>query len=220
MKKKLHLETELYNDAVKVWPSHGKHILAQYDDDSILVYQAYSPSIGKYAATHQSFMGCTDFSSTRMTWIKTNFLWMMYRSGWGTKSNQEITLGIWLKREAFEKILEHAVHSSFQPDQFASKNDYNKSVAEAKKSDFGFVRLQWDPDHHPSGSPHPNRRAIQLGLKQVKSFYEGDAIVQILDLTDFVAENRSKSVDELIIPKERVYPVPEAIAKKIGLDST
>ncbi|WP_216092858.1 DUF4291 family protein [Candidatus Marithrix sp. Canyon 246] len=24
-----------------------------------------------------------------MTWIKTNFLWMMYRSEWGTKQGQE-----------------------------------------------------------------------------------------------------------------------------------
>lgn len=26
------------------------------------------------------------------------------------------------------------------------------------------VRLQWDPDHHPDGSPR-RRRAIQLGLR-------------------------------------------------------
>jgi hypothetical protein len=26
------------------------------------------------------------------------------------------------------------------------------------------VRLQWDPDHHPNGSPL-KRRAIQLGLR-------------------------------------------------------
>jgi len=25
-----------------------------------------------------------------MTWIKTNFLWMMYRSGWACKKNQEV----------------------------------------------------------------------------------------------------------------------------------
>jgi len=24
----------------------------------------------------------------RMTWIKPNFLWMMYRSGWASKKNQ------------------------------------------------------------------------------------------------------------------------------------
>ncbi|MFM7854759.1 MAG: DUF4291 family protein [Flammeovirgaceae bacterium] len=27
-------------------------------------------------------------SLNRMTWMKPNFLWMMYRSGWATKHNQ------------------------------------------------------------------------------------------------------------------------------------
>ena len=29
-----------------------------------------------------------------MSWIKTSFLWMMHRSGWGTKENQERILQI------------------------------------------------------------------------------------------------------------------------------
>lgn len=37
----------------KEWPGFGKHILAQYDDDSIVVYQAYCPEIAKYAVKHQ-----------------------------------------------------------------------------------------------------------------------------------------------------------------------
>jgi hypothetical protein len=35
------------------------------------------------------------------------------------------------------------------------------------------VRLQWDPDHYPNGDKHIGRRAIQLGLKQFKSFVTG-----------------------------------------------
>jgi hypothetical protein len=29
------------------WPMAGKHILAQYDDETIIVYQAYRPNIGR-----------------------------------------------------------------------------------------------------------------------------------------------------------------------------
>ena len=36
-----------------VWPKEGRHILAQYDDDTIVVYQAFSPAIADYAVTHQ-----------------------------------------------------------------------------------------------------------------------------------------------------------------------
>ncbi len=39
----------------KEWPTEGRHILAQYDDDSIVVYQAYSPEIADYAVKHQRY---------------------------------------------------------------------------------------------------------------------------------------------------------------------
>ena len=37
----------------KIWPRQGRHILAQYDDDSVVVYQAYCPEIAEYAVKHQ-----------------------------------------------------------------------------------------------------------------------------------------------------------------------
>lgn len=54
------LVTVPYPEQVKVWPTEARHILAQYDDDTIIVYQAYRPSIGRYAAEHGAFGG--DFS--------------------------------------------------------------------------------------------------------------------------------------------------------------
>jgi hypothetical protein len=35
----------------------GKQLTAQYTDDAVLVYQAFSPAIGKWAIAHQSFVG-------------------------------------------------------------------------------------------------------------------------------------------------------------------
>lgn len=80
------LITESYASQRLRWPQAGRHILAQFDDDSIVVYQAYRPAIGRFAAAHGYFGG--EFSYLRMSWIKSNFLWMMYRSGWGTKPGQ------------------------------------------------------------------------------------------------------------------------------------
>ncbi|GET40082.1 hypothetical protein MiSe_48900 [Microseira wollei NIES-4236] len=76
------LVTESYLAQIDRWPKTGRHILAQFDDESIVVYQAYRPAIGHFAASHGYFGG--EFSLNRMSWIKPNFLWMMYRSGWGT----------------------------------------------------------------------------------------------------------------------------------------
>src|SRR4029077_15450945 len=114
------------------------------------------PAIGHYAARHGRFGG--EFSLNRMSWIKPNFLWMMYRSGWGTKDGQEVTLAIWLRRAAFEEILREAVPSSYTPDGYASDDDWQAAVAHSS------VRLKWDPDHNPSGHLLA-RRAIQLGLR-------------------------------------------------------
>ena len=71
-------------DQSRRWPSSGKVILAHFDETSVVVYQAYNARIAAWAVEHQCFGG-PDWSPTRMTWIKTNFLWMMYRCGWATK---------------------------------------------------------------------------------------------------------------------------------------
>ena len=138
------LKTEPYLEQRQRWPASGRHILAQFDDESVVVYQAYRPEIGHFAAEHGYFGGA--FSLDRMSWIKPNFLWMMFRSGWGTKEGQEVTLAVWLRRSAFDAILKEAVHSTFVPEVYASQDEWKQAVARSS------VRLQWDPDHDPSGA--------------------------------------------------------------------
>jgi hypothetical protein len=104
----MQLATEPYLEQTARWPQVGRHVLAQFDDESVVVYQAYRPSIGEYAAEHGHFGG-PDFSLSRMSWIKPNFLWMMYRCGWASKEGQEVVLAIWIARAAFDEILAQAV---------------------------------------------------------------------------------------------------------------
>jgi len=150
-----------------------------------------------------------------MTWIKTNFLWMMFRSGWGDKSNQERTLAIWLKRESFDRILSQAVQSTFEPKMHSTQKEWNKAVKNSN------IRLQWDPDHHPSGAKHPLRRAIQLGLRNVETFVNGEDILEIQDISDFVKSQHScystGTFETLVTPKEIVYTVKPEIAKSLGV---
>jgi hypothetical protein len=98
-----------YVEQVKRWPDCGRHILAQYDEETILVYQAYRSSIGRFAVKHGHFGG--DFKYSRMSWIKPNFLWMMYRSDWGTAEGQEVVLALRLRRSFFDLLLAQAVPS-------------------------------------------------------------------------------------------------------------
>ena len=53
----LKLITEPYDVQAARWPQSGRHILAQFDDEFIVVYQAYRPAIGHFAARHGHFGG-------------------------------------------------------------------------------------------------------------------------------------------------------------------
>ena len=207
------LITAPYNDQQARWPRSGRAILAQFDAESVVVYQAYNARIGRYAAEHGRFGG--DFRLGRMSWIKPNFLWMMYRSGWGTKADQEITLAVRLKRSAFDAILAAAVHSTHVPEVYGTPEGWRDAVA---RSD---VRLQWDPDHGPDGDP-VERRAIQLGMRgETLRRYAGEWLLGIDDISDFVRDQRERArapFRELLTPREEVYPVADpAVAARMGL---
>ncbi len=208
------LRKENYRDQLARWPSDGQHILAQYDDEGVVVYQAYRPTIGHFAAKNQFFGG--EFKLSRMSWIKTNFLWIMYRCGWGEKADQEVVLAITIRRAAFDTILEAAVHSSFNTDSYGSHENWKRRLVESP------VRLQWDPDHDPYGRKQ-TRRAIQLGLAgEVLNSYSRDWILAIEDVSAFVREGRDllaeNRIGDLLTPYEEVYPVGNAaVAKHLGV---
>ena len=44
------IQTEPYLEQVKRWPAPGRHIQARFDADTVVVYQAYRPAIGRLAA--------------------------------------------------------------------------------------------------------------------------------------------------------------------------
>lgn len=46
----MNLKLENYLDQQQSWLQQGRHILAQYDSSSVVVYQAYRPAIGLFAA--------------------------------------------------------------------------------------------------------------------------------------------------------------------------
>lgn len=211
----MNLNTCLYQDQEARWPQTGRHILAQFDAEKVVVYQAFRPKIGQYAAWHGRQFG-DNFSLSRMSWIKPNFLWMMFRSGWATKENQETVLAVSLKRTAFDVILEQAVASAFDPEQHGSRDEWQDALGRSE------VRLQWDPDHAPDGATKFERRAIQLGLRGgVLAQYASDWIVNIEDITPFVTEQhkhvQAGNLSLLQTPCEAVYPVSDVQAKQLGM---
>src|SRR5215470_11415196 len=146
----MELITENYQAQVVRWPRAGRHILAQFDGDSIVVYQAYRPAIGRFAAEQGHLGG--KFSFTRMSWIKPNFLWMMYRCGWGTKPDQEVVLAVRMRRAGFDELLSQTVPSRFDPELYATPGEFRAALEQS------YVRLQWTripipPARRWSGAP-------------------------------------------------------------------
>ncbi len=205
--------TQNYLDQQQRLPKEGRHILAYHNNDSIVVYQAYRPSIGNFAAQHGYFGG--DFKLSRMTWIKTNFLWMMYRSGWGVKEGQEIALAITLKKSFFDKVLAQAIPSSFGESGYKNQEQWKQALDNSE------ARLQWDPDRNPSGEAL-TRRALQLGIKgDLAKEYSHDAILEIDDISAYVASQRAsaltKKFNKVQMPEEHVYLPNKNIASHLGI---
>lgn len=124
-------------------------------------------------------------------------------------------MAIWIKREAFDEILAEAVDSSFLPEVYPSRSEWEKALKRSQ------LRLQWDRDHHPSGTKL-KRRAIQQGLRgRFLAAYSQDWIVNIEDISEFVQQQRQNikcECAQLIAPRETVYSVFDSkIAKKLGL---
>jgi hypothetical protein len=216
MSDRFALTTKPYTEQDALWPQTGRHILAHFDEETIIVYQAYRPGIAAYAVAHQQ-LGGPEFRYSRMSWAKPNFLWMMFRSGWGTKENQEATLALRIRRTFFDSLLAQAVPSTYYAGQYASHEAWSEAVG---RSD---VRLQWDPDHRPSGAKC-ERRAIQLGLRgdTLRAFGTSE-LVEVIDATAFVREQReilaTAGITALQTPEERVYrPADPTAAAGVGLD--
>lgn len=179
-----------------------KEVFAQYDNQCIRVYQAYHPMIAQEAVQLQTFG--KHFNVNRMTWIKPSFLWMMYRSNWGTKKNQECILALDIYQTMFQELLKKAVLTS--PDSASGDIlKWRKNFSETT------VYCQWDPDKNINGNAI-NRAAIQIGLKgnSLKDFLN-TGICRIEDITPQVRKwNEQRKNGKLKdFPTEKIYPITD-----------
>lgn len=204
------LKTTPYLNYETHLPQSGNHILAQQRNENLIVYQAFNPNIARYAVENQRFGG-DHYSFGRMSWIKPNFLWMMYRSGWAGKPGQERILAIEISKANFETILAQAVYANFQEHIYETKDNWKAALANSE------VRLQWDPDHSPYGEKL-QRRAIQLGLKgKILHTFATDWIARIEDITGFVQE-QAKNVAEKDLNKLQVMTEMPLMIKNPSLN--
>ncbi|WP_037678114.1 DUF4291 domain-containing protein [Streptomyces albus] len=150
-------------------------IRALHTATTVTVYQAYDPRIGLPAAREGRFPAA--WKRDRMTWIKPSFLWMMYRSGWGTKEGQRTVLAVEISREGFEWALRHSCLSHYKPGVHPDRDSWRRELRRAP------ARVQWDPERDLRLRPL-TYRSLQLGLAGEATRRYADAwTVSITDVT-------------------------------------
>ena len=186
-----------------------RQVRADFDDDTIVVYQAYPASIAGPAVAAQCFV--PPFSRERMTWIKPSFLWMMYRCGWATKPGQERVLAVRLTRAGFEEALASACLSHFDADVHPSHEAWQERLSQSP------VRVQWDPERGPALEPLP-WRSLQVGLgRGVVPAYVDRWVAGLEDITEKVHRlGDLPAAERSDLPAERPYPMPAEVAGVIG----
>ncbi len=197
-------------------PFKVREIRAKFDSETITVYQAYNIAIANSAIKHQTFV--SPFKVERMTWVKPSFLWMMYRSGWAKKENQERVLAIKIKREGFEWALKHACLSHFNAEIHTNIDVWKTKLKHAP------VRIQWDPEKDILLNALPYR-SIQIGLHQeAVEKYINEWIVEIKDITEYchnIADLiNSNQLDKAktLLPQENIYSVPDELKSNILME--
>ena len=181
-----------------------REIRADYDRDTIVVYQAYSDAIADAALRAGRFVA--PFSFNRMTWIKPSFLWLMARSNWGAKSGQERTLAVRITRAGWEKALSLGVVT-----------DHDLSNA--------LVHVQWDTERSLRGQGL-GHYAIQVGISRhlIREYVE-EWTTRIDDFSDRVQKIRAlansgqSAKAQSLLPREHVYPVSREVGRRLRIDS-
>ena len=188
-------------------------IRADHDTHTIVVYQAYGPAIADPAVSAQRFV--EPFSQNRMTWIKPSFLWLMHRSNWARKPGQERILAIRITRAGWETALSQAVLTGYERGVHPDRQAWHHQMKHAT------VHAQWDPERTLRGAAQ-DTRSLQIGLsRHIIHEYVDDWTQEIRDLTPQVhkiaalLKEGRKDKAEALLPKERLYPLPDAIARRL-----
>ena len=188
-----------------------RQVRARYDAHAITLYQAFSPAIADAAVAAQRFVA--PFSLERMTWVKPSFLWMMERCGWATKPLQERVLAVRLPRERFEALLAQAVLTSVER---GDAETWRAALAVSP------VRVQWDPERGLRGEKR-SVRSLQVGIgRPLAAEYATAWVTGIDDVTPLVKRLAALRRDgewaraERLLPVERPYPLPDALARRLG----
>ena len=133
------------------------------------------------------FTGCGGWKPDRGTWIKPSLGWMLYRSGYGHKPNQNRVLRIYLSHRVITHILSTCRLTNTNRDQRSQSK-----LSQTERGGNGVI--QWDPERDLFFREKDNKnylprkmlrqRAIQVCVPGKLSRFYASNILAIDDVTD------------------------------------
>lgn len=189
-------KTLQYTAALPTLPQKGRHLLAWYDDNEVLVY---IPHVGEYY---------DEITISRPVWIILSFSWMMHDAKWMESPHYHTIECMTIQRFAFEDMLLKAFPADFPNKLFESEAEWKKERAGA------VVQYRWRPDYTPDGK-QLEREALMLGIHS-RTWMQYVIKNQVLTYNDidealFMQKEHSQPpYDLLVVPDERIYPIDDA----------
>lgn len=171
------------------------------DGDAVLVWQAHSVAVGQ-AAIASGIVGGSTWSLRRTTRLRLSLPSLLARCGWARRPGRECVLGVWLRREAFDRYLCQAVLDERNEALYGTITGHRLATRWAQ------VVVSWHPDVDLSGRVL-ERETVRMGLREsaLAAFLGGD-VLRVEDWTGRVVAARDGGA-ALDIPEPVVYPLDD-----------
>ena len=189
---------ELAALADQALPLLGRQVLATYDDDSVVVWQAHCPEVAR-PALDSGHLGGPAWSTDRLSRLRLSLPSLLDRCDWGRRVGRERILAISLKRTGFEAMLRQAAHAAFEPAIYASTASWRLATR------YTNVVIDWFPDRDTTGAELA-RETPRLGLRHdALGRFASEWVLAIEDWTEWVVEHRQSRGSDLGVPVVRPY---------------
>lgn len=176
----------------------ARALLARFDADAVVVYQAYPEELGREIVEMGRFGGSWRFD--RHTRIQPSWRGTLRRYAFGERPDRERILAVRVRRAGFDALLTAALQQDFDERLYASRQAWRLATR------FAPVLVEWEPD--PDGGEEVAR--LRLHGPLVRRFAEE----WVVGIEDVSARARAAGTDH---PVEEPYPVPADVAVRIGL---
>lgn len=190
-------------------PASGRVLLATFDDDTVLTWQAHHADVAAEMIS-RGRPGGTSWRTDRVTRMRTSLPSLLARCDWGRRPGRERILGLRMTRAGFDAMLRQAVHGEFEPEVYATRGAWQLATR------YAAVTLTWHPDRD-AGGHELARQTVRIGVRDdALRRLTTEWVTGFEDFTPWVEQARVAPSVALAVPVLRPYPLPPELAARLA----